>query len=218
MDPKNFKDYLAQARVDYGKDGLNENDLLSTPFLQFEKWFLEAVNGNVFEPYAMTLSTVSDNNRPSSRIVLLRGYDQNGFIFYTNYLSKKGTHLSKNNFACLNFFWPQLERQIRIEGTVTKVSETQSEEYFATRPRESRIGAWVSNQSEKIPNRDFLNEKIPLFEEKFKGIEVDKPVNWGGYILKPDYFEFWQGRPSRLHDRIAFELVGDNWKIDRLSP
>lgn len=218
MDPKNFKDYLTQARVDYGKDGLNESDLLPTPFLQFEKWFLEAVNGNVFEPYAMTISTVSDNNRPSSRIVLLRGYDQNGFIFYTNYLSKKGTHLSKNNFACLNFFWPQLERQIRIEGIVTKVSETQSEEYFATRPRESRIGAWVSNQSEKIPNRDFLNEKIPLFEEMFKDKEVLKPENWGGYILKPDYFEFWQGRPSRLHDRIAFELVDGNWEVGRLSP
>jgi pyridoxamine 5'-phosphate oxidase len=166
----------------------------------------------------MNVSTVSKEGKPSSRIVLLRNFSENGFVFYTNYNSKKGNDISENNSAAINFFWPQLERQIRIEGKLQKVDSKISDEYFASRPHDSQLGAWASNQSEVLKNRQELEEKFAALEKKFAGINVPRPEHWGGYCLVPDSIEFWQGRPSRIHDRIKFTTVNNEWKIERLSP
>jgi pyridoxamine 5'-phosphate oxidase len=215
----NIHNYINSLRKDYSKEELDENSVLKDPLLQFQHWFEEALSAKLPDPNAFTLSTVSAEGRPSSRIVLLRSFDVNGFVFYTNYESRKGQELLINKWASLNFFWPELEKQIRIEGEATKVSEEQSEEYFNSRPKESKIGAWASDQSRIIENRNVLSEKYTILTEHYKDNSPPKPPHWGGFKIKPDRFEFWQGRPNRLHDRIAYSLDKSGmWQINRLAP
>jgi len=210
---------IVSLRKEYSSAFLNEEDVNQNPFKQFELWMHQAVEAEILEPHAMTVSTVSVEGKPSSRIVLLRGFDENGFVFYTNYNSHKGNEMAQNKYACLNFFWPDLERQIRIEGSISKIDQQISTAYFHSRPRESQIGAWASIQSAVIENRKVVEDAFVHFTEKFKDLEViPKPEHWGGYNIKPTSIEFWQGRPSRLHDRLRYSLENSNWKIERLSP
>lgn len=210
---------IVSLRKEYSSAFLNEEDVNQNPFKQFELWMQQAVEAEILEPHAMTVSTVSAEGKPSSRIVLLRGFNQEGFVFYTNYNSLKGNEIQQNNFACINFFWPDLERQIRIEGSISKIDQQISTAYFHSRPRESQIGAWASIQSAVIENRKVVEDAFVHFTEKFKDLEViPKPEHWGGYNIKPTSIEFWQGRPSRLHDRLRYSLENSNWKIERLSP
>ena len=208
---------LAQLRVDYSQRSLSERDVDRDPVKQFGAWMAEAVRAQLPEPTAMTLATVDERGRPSARIVLLKGVDETGFVFYTNYASRKGRELAANPAAALTFFWKELERQVRIEGVVAKVSPAESREYYETRPLGSRIGAWASPQSEAIADRAWLERR---WEElgREHGEHPPLPPHWGGYRLKPDYLEFWQGRLSRLHDRIAFTRNGREWEIQRLAP
>jgi pyridoxamine 5'-phosphate oxidase len=188
------------------------------PIEQFNKWFEEALNAKTAEPNAMHLATISGEGRPTARIVLLKGLDT-GFCFYTNYTSKKGQELLKTPFAALTFFWVELERQVRIEGKVEKMSEAESDAYFNSRPEGSRVGAWVSDQSKVIQNRELLEQKQSFFEEKFNDKIIERPPHWGGFRVIPDKIEFWQGRPSRLHDRLCFILQEDRtWAMERLQP
>lgn len=210
---------IADIRKDYTLNGLDLKDVLTDPVQQFRKWFDECLKANVAEPNAMTLSTIDLNNRPAGRIVLLKGVEEGGFTFFTNYNSNKGAHLAAHPFAALTFFWIELERQVRITGRIEKVSKEESDAYFAVRPRGSQIGAWVSEQSTELVSRESLNDRLTLFEEKFKDTEVPRPEHWGGYKLIPDSVEFWQGRASRLHDRIVYNLAENgNWTISRLAP
>jgi pyridoxamine 5'-phosphate oxidase len=210
---------IADLRKEYSKQALDEKDVDKDPLKQFETWFKEAVNSEVPEPNAMTLSTVSPNGFPSGRIVLLKGIEDEGFVFYTNYQSDKGKDLAASGVAALTFFWSELERQVRIQGKVTKVSREKSESYFQSRPRDSQIGAWTSPQSSVIKNRSVLEERMKNMAEKFNGIEtIPLPDQWGGYHVDPFLIEFWQGRPSRLHDRILYTLDGKRWKVNRLAP
>jgi len=188
------------------------------PFVQFTAWMNEALAAEVSEPTAMTLATVDADHRPSARIVLLKGFDEGGFVFYTNYESKKGVNLLANPNAALHFFWPDLERQVEITGTVVKTSPEESEEYFRSRPFESRIGAWASKQSEAIESRKTLEKSFGDLLAKYADGEVPLPPFWGGFRLTPVNFEFWQGRESRLHDRICYERQNDGWNIFRRSP
>ena len=214
-----MKSDLASIRNDYLQKSLSKNDVAVNPLDQFEHWFEEATAAEINEPTAMNLSTVSENGRPSGRIVLLKGINDSAFQFYTNYESQKAHDLALNPFAALTFFWPELERQIRIEGKVEKLSESTSESYFSSRPWDSQIGAWASPQSQVIENRDVLEENFQKVKEKYEGREVPRPSHWGGYQLVPDRFEFWQGRSSRLHDRIIYWLSNDGeWIIERLAP
>lgn len=209
---------LADLRENYTRGSLDVADVLPDPLVQFQRWFDQATASQLPEPNAMHLTTVSPDGRPSGRIVLLKGLDD-GFLFFTNYQSRKGHELAQNDHAALTFFWVELERQVRVEGCVGKVSEIESDAYFASRPRGSQLGAWVSAQSEVVPDRAFLEKKNAELESNFAGTTVPRPPHWGGYRLKPNYVEFWQGRPSRLHDRIAYtKQAGDSWKIERLSP
>ncbi|MCG9911550.1 MAG: pyridoxamine 5'-phosphate oxidase [Flavobacteriales bacterium] len=214
-----MKEFLSKLRKDYGKMGLSEKDLNPDPYKQFEKWFTEAANAEVIEPNAFTLSTVSKEGIPSSRIVLLRNFDYKGFYFYTNYTSDKAQDIAENPFVCMNFFWTDVERQIRIQGRAEKISTLESMDYFKSRPRASQIGAWASDQSTPISSREELEQKIKEIETKFKGKDVEKPPFWGGFRIVPVSFEFWQGRPSRLHDRFRFTPKADkSWEITRLNP
>lgn len=210
---------IASIRKDYKLKSLSENEVDASPIEQFASWFKEAISAKVEEVNAMLLGTSTLQGKPSSRVVLLKDFDHRGMVFFTNYESKKGKELSENPAACLTFFWPQLERQIRIEGLVEKVSESESDEYFFSRPWESRVGAWVSAQSNKIESRDELEKTYEVLAQDFreKGM-VPRPSHWGGFRLKPEFFEFWQGRPSRLHDRICYILKGAAWEIYRLAP
>jgi pyridoxamine 5'-phosphate oxidase len=210
--------YINSLRHDFTKQTLDIKDVHADPILQFEKWFKEAVDSKVNEPNAMSISTVSTEGKPSSRIVLLRNFNKNGFIFYTNYNSKKGTDISKNPYAALLFFWPELERQVRIEGILKKQSPEESSAYFNSRPRGSKLGAWTSEQSKPIADRNVLDKAYEEISKKFPTDEVPRPTYWGGYVLTPECFEFWQGRESRLHDRILYTQEDKNWKIERLSP
>ena len=210
--------YLRELRKDFSGEQLDESQVAKEPFLQFDHWFREAIKSAVNEPNAMTLSTIGENGRPSSRVVLLREYDQRGFAFFTNYESKKSKELLRNPFACLNFFWPELERQIRIEGMVSVHTKEASDNYFNSRPRSSRIGAWSSPQSSELANRTQLENLVTDFDKKYPTEDVPRPEFWGGFLLKPDYFEFWQGRPSRLHDRVYYREENHSWKIGRLAP
>lgn len=212
-----MKNEYSQIRRDYSKSELSESNVSDNPFLQFKDWFDLAIDSNFTDPNAMTLATSTFDGKPSARIVLLKEFNENGFVFFTNYLSKKGMNLNENPFACLLFFWDKLERQIRIEGEVFKISIEDSKEYFDSRPRESRVGAWASKQSHKSNGREEIETRFSNYNSKF-GEDVPLPDSWGGYILKPTYFEFWQGRASRLHDRITYNFENENWKIGRLYP
>jgi pyridoxamine 5'-phosphate oxidase len=206
---------LSDNRRNYIKHELVEGSISANPYQQFAQWFEDAGKGEVLEPNAMTLATADKAGKPSARIVLLKAFNEQGFVFYTNYLSRKGAEIAENNQGALLFYWDVMERQIRIEGTIEKVEVALSEEYFASRPYESRLSAIVSEQSQQIPNRQFLEIKL---EEIRKTGVAKRPENWGGYQLKAGYFEFWQGRANRLHDRIAYTLENGVWVIKRLAP
>ena len=209
---------IADIRKDYSQKGLLEGDVAKDPVKQFGKWWDEAVAAQIAEPNAMTLATTSMDAVPSARIVLLKEFSENGFIFFTNYNSYKGQQLSENPKACLLFFWKELERQVRITGLVMKLGQKQSDEYFLSRPEASQVGAWASPQSQVIENRKWLDDEFQKIEKDIKG-NLKRPPHWGGYIVKPVIIEFWQGRPNRLHDRLQYTLEDDGgWKIERLAP
>ena len=210
--------YLNEIRRDFSGKPLTEESVNQNPIEQYGVWFEEAVNAQLLDPYAMSITTVSSEGQPSTRIVYMRGIKDEGFVFYTNYNSAKGKDLEANNKVALNFFWGELERQIRVEGLVEKVSDAISDAYFAKRPRESQIGAWASSQSEEITDRKQLEEQVAFYTEKFKEGDVPRPAHWGGYIVKPTKVEFWQGRASRLHDRIIYTKKDNNWSLSRVSP
>ncbi|RPH28765.1 MAG: pyridoxamine 5'-phosphate oxidase [Bacteroidales bacterium] len=209
---------ISSIRKDYTLRQLDESEVDESPIVQFGAWFDDALKAEVAEPNAMVLATTTTDGRPSARVVLLKGFDEKGFSFFTNYQSRKAAQLEQNPFAALVFFWPELERQIRIEGLVSKVSEQESDEYFNTRPEGSRLGAWVSPQSQVIHGRNFLESLKVVFDSQFGGKTITRPKNWGGYRLVPTLIEFWQGRPSRLHDRIQYTLVENKWNVVRLAP
>ena len=209
---------IADIRKDYKLQSLNEEDA-NSPFELFEKWWQEALTAQIEEVNAMTLATASADAVPSARIVLLKGYDHKGFVFFTNYNSFKGQQLEENPRATLVFFWKELERQVRITGLVSKTSDEESDQYYHSRPEGSRLGAWASPQSQVIENRQWLEDNEKQFREKFAGQQVPRPPHWGGYRVKPVSFEFWQGRSSRLHDRLQFGLLSDGvWQLERLAP
>lgn len=211
--------HFADLRREYTKASLDVSDTFENPIEQFQKWFKEAQASGVLEPNAMTLSTVSPEGKPDARIVLIKDVKEHGFSFFTNYQSRKAKDLEHNPFAALTFYWPELERQIRIEGNVEKVEAYTSDQYFKSRPRGSQIGAWASPQSQVITNRSLLEIRQREFEERFAETEVPRPEHWGGYLLKPSRIEFWQGRASRLHDRIVYEKQErGNWNRTRLAP
>jgi pyridoxamine 5'-phosphate oxidase len=210
---------IADIRKDYKLQTLSEKDVLTDPFGQFDKWWREALRADIDEVNAMTLATATADGMPDARIVLLKGFDERGFTFFTNYNSSKGMELLENPRASLVFFWKELERQVRISGLVSLVSGKESDEYFNSRPEGSRIGAWASPQSEVIESREWLEENEKKLYGQFSGASVNRPLHWGGYRVKPTRVEFWQGRPSRLHDRILFSLQENGrWKIERLAP
>ncbi|HRP88723.1 MAG TPA: pyridoxamine 5'-phosphate oxidase [Edaphocola sp.] len=210
-----FSKEIAAIRQDYCLSSLEEGEVGGNPVLFFEKWFKQAEDAHCTEVNAMTLATVDEEGKPHARMVLLKGIEQETFIFYTNYHSKKGEQLKENPHAALVFFWPELQRQVRVEGTVEKVSPELSDEYFYSRPIESQIGAIASEQSGVISSRKVIEDKVKIIESDK---EIKRPEHWGGFALKPEKIEFWQGRSNRLHDRIVFELRTDIWKIFRLAP
>lgn len=210
---------IAGIRKDYKMQSLDEKDVSPDPLNQFEKWWQEVLDSKIDEPNAMTLATSDKKGVPSARIVLLKGIEDGGFIFYTNYESHKGAELKANPNACLVFFWKELERQVRIQGIVEKTSAAASNEYYNSRPEGSRIGAWASPQSSVIKSREVLEENVTAVQKRFSGTTIERPEHWGGYAVKPFLMEFWQGRPSRLHDRIQYtKEANGNWKIERLAP
>ncbi len=208
---------LHNIREEYRKRVLSQHDCHKDPISQFELWMNEAITSQVNEPTAMNVATVDENGKPSSRMVLLKEVNQQGFVFFTNYHSKKGLAIEHNPYVPLTFFWPELERQVRIEGKAVKISDKQSDEYFASRPYTSRIGAWASKQSAVISGYKSLLAKAALVAAKYP-INVPRPAHWGGYLITPNCVEFWQGRPSRLHDRIQYRLENNIWIRERLSP
>jgi pyridoxamine 5'-phosphate oxidase len=209
---------IANIRKDYKMLSLSEKDVAPDPIVQFTTWWDEAIVSNIDEVNAMTLATATKAGKPSARIVLLKGVSNEGFEFFTNYQSHKANDMAENNQVALVFFWKELERQIRIEGTVSKIDEASSDKYFATRPQLSKIGAWSSPQSKIIESRTFLEEQVVQTKHKFEDKEITRPAFWGGYLVKPNNIEFWQGRRNRLHDRIAYVLEETKWDIKRLAP
>lgn len=213
-----MREDIASIRKEYTKDALNEDSVSSDPFAQFEKWFNDAIESNILEPNAMTLATVSMEGQPFQRTVLLKTFNTDGFVFYTNYTSRKAKQIENNPNVSLLFPWYSLERQVMITGKVSKVSTKESLNYFLSRPRGSQLGAWVSNQSEVISSRNLLEMKLEEMKRKFKEGKIPLPDHWGGYRVVPSSIEFWQGRSSRLHDRIMYERDDNSWKISRLAP
>jgi pyridoxamine 5'-phosphate oxidase len=208
---------VADLRKDYTQSGLEQGD--PSPFKQFELWFGQAMAANLLEPNAMTLATVTPAGLPDARIVLLKGFDDRGFVFYTNYLSQKGQELAANPHAALVFLWGDLERQVRVVGRVEKATALEADTYFQSRPLGSRLGAWASTQSEVIPSRVFLEARMAELEKEYQDREIPRPDHWGGFRVVPTELEFWQGRPSRLHDRLRYRWQkGGGWVIDRLAP
>lgn len=221
MSERSLHDYpdLSRLRLEYQQRSLTESDVDADPIRQFVAWFQEALNAKAHEPNAMTLATSTPDGVPSARIVLLKGVDGESFVFYTNYRSRKGRELDHNPRAALVFYWPELERQVRVEGDVDRTSAAESDEYFNSRPPASRIGSAASEQSRPIASRDVLEQQVNALRSQFPNGDVPRPVEWGGYRLKPRRLEFWQGRPSRLHDRIEYlREGGPAWVVRRLSP
>lgn len=209
---------LYNIRRDFSLKTLDEADAISNPIEMLNLWLDNAIEAKALEPTAMTVSTVSTNGRPSSRVVLLKHLTDEGLEFFTNYDSKKGIEIAENGYIAINFIWHELERQVRIEGIASKLSEEQSVAYFNMRPRSTRIGAWASPQSHVIKNREYLDNQVEKYTKAFDNKEIPKPLHWGGYIIKPELFEFWQGRSNRLHDRLQYTKVNEGWKIERLAP
>lgn len=212
-----IRKHINTERRDFELSKLNEIEIQQNPISFFEDWLSEAIKNKANEPNAFCLATVL-NHQPSSRILYVRDVVKDGFVFYTNYNSRKGLDILENSKAAMNFFWPEMERQIRIEGEVIKASDKTSDSYFASRPRASQIGAWASAQSNELKSREELESIIEKYTKQFEGKDVPRPNFWGGYVLKPNYFEFWQGRKSRLHDRFAFSKSGHDWNIKRMFP
>lgn len=208
---------LSKLRKQYSKSSLSVSSVNKDPFKQFDKWMLEMLRSGFYEPNAMTIATADKNGKPSARVVLLKGIDSDGFLFFTNYKSKKGKDIEQNPYGSLLFYWDKLERQVRIDGKLEKVSKEESEVYFNTRPYKSRLGAWASKQSTVIESRSVIVKEFLKYMVKFRN-HVPLPDYWGGYRLVPESFEFWQGRPNRLHDRICYNKLKKGWKIERLSP
>jgi pyridoxamine 5'-phosphate oxidase len=210
---------LAHFRKEYSARGLKREDMLADPVAQFAAWFAQAIELDLHEPNAMTLATVDERGMPFQRTVLLKIFDEKGFVFFTNYESRKAKQIEKNPQVCLLLPWITLERQVMIQGRVEKISTAESLKYFASRPRESQVGAWVSNQSEIITSRKFLMQKLAEIREKFSHGEIPIPSFWGGYRVVPESIEFWQGGPARLHDRFFYQKIDDaGWEMNRLSP
>lgn len=209
---------LRDIRKDYSFSQLDIDNLDANPIVQFRYWLNEALKSEVFEPTAMVLSTASSDGKPSSRVVLLKSLDDDGFTFFTNYESRKGIQIAANPVGSLLFFWPQLERQVRIEGKIFKTLRHEADEYFKIRPEGSKIGAWASPQSQRIPNREYLENLQKDYLQLFKTKTLERPENWGGYKLIPHLMEFWQGRENRLHDRFEYARQDNMWEIHRLAP
>ncbi len=208
---------ISQLRREFNSGSFSAKNADKSPFKQFDKWLTDSETAGFLDPNAVTVATVDENGMPSMRVVLLKSFDERGFVFYTNYESKKGREMERSPLASMLFFWDKLERQIRIEGKIEKVSAEESDAYFKTRSHTSKVGAWASKQSEPLSSRNKLMAEAALLMAKYP-INVPRPPHWGGYRLIPEYFEFWQGRESRLHDRIIYELDGEEWKISRLYP
>ena len=209
---------IADLRKDYTLEELSESEVDSSPFVQFQRWFDQAVEAQLPEPNAMTIATATKDGIPSARIVLLKGFDDRGFVFYTNYNSHKAQELIDNPHAALVFLWTELERQIRIVGSVEKISAEESDTYFYSRPIGSRLGAWASEQSQVIVNRSVLEQRLEDLKAQYENQNIPRPSHWGGFRVKPVGIEFWQGRSSRLHDRLRYQLQNGEWMLDRLSP
>ena len=210
---------ISNIRKEYMLESLSEVDVERNPMQQFDKWWQQAIESNIDEVNAMTLATVNAEGQPSARVVLLKGYDERGFVYFTNYNSHKGKDIEDNPKVCLVFFWKELERQIRIEGLAQKVSSAESDAYFNSRPNESKLGAWASPQSEVVESRAVIENNFKKYLSEFKENPIVRPPHWGGYLVQPVKIEFWQGRPSRLHDRIEYHLLeGNEWSMKRLAP
>jgi pyridoxamine 5'-phosphate oxidase len=218
VNPKGNAMKIADLRQDYRYQALLESDVSADPFQQFQLWFDQAVAAELPEPNAMTLATVTADGRPAARMVLLKGCSPEGFVLYTNYHSRKGQELAQTPYAALVFWWAELERQVRVEGKIYRVSDAETEAYFHSRPRGSQIGAWASEQSEVICDRNILQTRLHALEQQYQDRPIPRPPHWGGYRLTPNLIEFWQGRPNRLHDRLCYRLIDQQWKIERLSP
>lgn len=209
---------IAEIRKEYTLKTLNESGVSTNPIEQFTLWMNEAIKAESLEPTAAVLATATFEGKPSARSILLKGVTDKGFIFFTNYESKKARQILRNPYAAMVFYWAELERQVRVEGKIKKIAEKESDKYFDSRPVKSKLGAWASPQSQVIPSRKYLEDLVKDFEEEFADKIITRPTNWGGYILEPHLIEFWQGRPNRLHDRLQYTAENGKWKIERLAP